>query len=196
MQKRLLPFLSLLLVIWGCGEAGVQSDISKGIEVDPVDVQLSVPALLVGQDIDETPPTQVSTGAIDISDNDFSEYLDDATSFTINSISYSIINFPSGSRADLDLNIDIAVAGGALQDLLEILVQDAQNNSEDVMLYTADAPGNVSPTAIQALEQALLNSQTFEMDIEIIGRNVNLSQSDVDFQIVFKFDVTTRLQLD
>lgn len=196
MQKRLLPFLSLLLVIWGCGEAGIQSDISKNVAIDPIDVQLSVPAILVGQDINETPPTQVSTGTIDISDNDFSEYLDDATKFTINKITYSIVNFPSGSRADLDLNIDVAIAGGGSQDLLEILIEDAQNNADDVVLYQAGAGGNVSATAIQALEQALLNSQTFEMDIEIVGRNVNLSQSDVDFQIVFKFDVTTRLQLD
>jgi len=196
MQKRLLPFLSLLLVIWGCGEAGIQSDISKNVEIDPIDIELSVPLLLVGQDIDETPPVSVSTGTIDISDNDFSEYLDDATKFTINKITYSIINFPSGSRADLDLNIDIAIAGGGSQDLLEILVQDAQDNADDVVLYQAGAGGNVSASAIQALEQALLNSQTFEMDIEIVGRNVNLQEENVDFQIVFKFDVTTRLQLD
>lgn len=196
MQKRLLPFLSLLLVIWGCGEAGIQSDISKNVEIDPIDIELSVPPLLVGQDIDETPPIQVSTGTIDISDNDFSEYLDDATKFTINKITYSIVNFPSGSRADLDLNIDIAISGGASQDLLEILIEDAQDNADDVVLYQAGAGGNVSASAIQALEQALLNSQTFEMDIEIVGRNVNLQEENVDFQIVFKFDVTTRLQLD
>lgn len=196
MQKRLLPFLSLLLVIWGCGEAGIQSDISKGIAIDPIAVQLSIPPVLVGQDINETPPVQVATGVIDISDNDFSEYLSDATQFTINSISYSIENFPSGSRADLDLDIDIAIAGGANQDLLEILIADAQNNVGDVLLYDAATSGNVSASAIQALEQALLNSQTFEMDIELVGRDVNFSQSDVDFQIVFKFDVTARLQLD
>lgn len=196
MQKRLLPFLSLLLVIWGCGEAGIQSDISKNIEIDPIDVSLSVPAILVGQDIAETPPTQVSTGTIDISDNDFAEYLDDATRFTINKITYSIIGFPSGSQADLDLNIDVSVAGGASQDLLQILVANAQNNVDDVVLYQVGTSGNVNASAIQALEQALLNSQTFEMDIEIVGRDVNLSQSNVDFQIVFKFDVTTRLQLD
>ncbi|WP_288342579.1 hypothetical protein [uncultured Roseivirga sp.] len=196
MQKRLLPLLSLLLVIWGCGEAGFQSDISKNVEIDPINVQLSVPAIFVGQDIDETPPIDASTGVIDISDNEFSDYLDDATKFTINKISYSIVNFPSGSRADLDMDIDVAIAGGQNQDLLEILIADAQNNVEDVILYEAGTPGNVSAIAIQDLEQALFNSQTFELDIEIIGRDVNLSQSDVDFQIVFKFDVTTRLQLD
>lgn len=196
MQKRLLPFLSLLLIIWGCGEAGIQSDISKNVEIDPIDIELSVPPFLVGQDIEETPPINVSTGTIDISDNEFSEYLDDATKFTINKITYSIVNFPNGSRADLDLNIDIAIAGGGAQDLLEILIEDAQDNVDDVILYQAGTSGNVSPGAIQALEQALLNSQTFEMDIEIVGRNVNLQEENVNFQIVFKFDVTTRLQLD
>ena len=196
MQKRLLPFLSLLLIIWGCGEAGIQSDISKNVEIDPIDIELSVQPFLVGQDIEETPPVPVSTGTIDISDNEFSEYLDDATKFTINKITYSIVNFPNGSRADLDLNIDIAIAGGGSQDLLEILIEDAQDNVDDVILYQAGTSGNVSASAIQALEQALLNSQTFEMDIEIVGRNVNLQEENVNFQIVFKFDVTTRLQLD
>ncbi|WP_420385668.1 hypothetical protein [Roseivirga sp.] len=196
MQKRLLPFLSLLLVIWGCGEAGIQSDISKNVAIDPISVSLSVPPIFVGQPINETPPQQVSTGTIDISDNDFSEYLDDAENFTINKITYSIEGFPNGSQADLDLNIDIAIAGGANQDLLQILVPDAQDNVSDVVLYQNGVPGNVNASAISALEQALLNNQTFEMDIEIIGRDVTLQQSNVDFEIIFKFDVTTRVRFD
>jgi hypothetical protein len=34
------------------------------------------------------------------------------------------------------------------------------------------------------------------MDIEIIGRDVLLREEEVNFQLVFKFDVTTRIKLD
>ena len=51
MQKRLLPLLSLLLVIWGCGEAGFQSDVSKRIEIEPRSISFSVPASIKDQTI-------------------------------------------------------------------------------------------------------------------------------------------------
>ena len=43
MQKRLLPFLSLLLVIWGCGDAGIESDISKNVARVPLGATLHRP---------------------------------------------------------------------------------------------------------------------------------------------------------
>lgn len=195
MQKRLLPFLSLLLVIWGCGEAGIQSDISKNVAIDPVSVSLSVPPIFVGQRVNETPPQQISTDLIDISDNEFSDYLSDAESFTVNKISYTIENFPNGSEADLDLNIDLNVGGGT-QDLLDIVIVDAQNNVDDVILYQDGVTSNVSESAITAIEQAIFNNQSFRLDIELIGRDVLLQQSNVDFRIIFKFDVTARVRLD
>lgn len=195
MQKRLLPFLSLLLVIWGCGDAGIESDISKNVAIDPIEVQLPVPPIFVGQRVDETPPINTNTGAIDISDNEFSEYLDDAERFTINKITYSIVGFPQNSEADLDLSIDIEI-GQNTQELLSILVADAQSNVTDVVLFEAGTPGNVNLNAIADLENALLNGQTFAMDIEIIGRDVLLREEEVNFQLVFKFDVTTRIKLD
>lgn len=191
MQKRLLTFLSLLLVIWGCGEAGVQSDISKNVAIDPINVSISVPAQAVGVLVPQTPPIVVNTGSIQISGDEFDDYLSDAERFTINQITYSIENFPAGSEADLDIAIDISVAGGASVRLLATTVTDAQSNVTDVVLYPTSS---VNASAITALEQALLNGQSFEMDIELVGRNVTLETQSIDFDLVFKFDVTARLQ--
>jgi len=95
----------------------------------------------------------------------------------------------------LDLSIDIEI-GQNTQELLSILVADAQSNVTDVVLFEAGTPGNVNLNAIADLENALLNGQTFAMDIEIIGRDVLLREEEVNFQLVFKFDVTTRIKLD
>ncbi len=194
MRKTLLLFTSLSLLLFGCGEAGVQSDVSKNIEIDPIQVSLEVPAILVGQRVDQTPPIDVSTGNIDIGGQDFSEYLDDATNFTINSISYSIEGFPSGSEANLDIELDIQVQ--QRQDLLTTTVANAQNNTEDVVLYSSGNPGNVSAAAISDLEQALKNGDPFQLFMTIVGRDVLLQQQSVDFSFVFKFDVTARIELD
>ena len=193
MQKRLLPFLSLLLVIWGCGEAGIESDISKGVAIDPINVSISVPAQAVGLLLPETPPITVSTGPIEISGEEFEDYLSDAQRFTINEITYSIENFPAGSEADLDIAIDISVAGATPIRLLATTVTDAQDNVTEVVLYPT---AQVNAAAISALEQALLNGQSFEMEIELVGKNVTLQSQSVDFDLVFKFDLTARLKLD
>lgn len=191
MQKRLLTFLSLLLVIWGCGEAGVQSDISKNVPIDPINVYLSVPAQAVGVLVPQTPPNVVNSGTIQISGDEFYDYLSDAVRFKINQITYSIDNFPAGSEADLDFVIDISIAGSASVRLLDTTVTDAQNNVSDVVIYPTSS---VNASAIAALEQALLNGQSFEMDIELVGKNVTLQTQSIDFDLVLKFDVTARLQ--
>lgn len=193
MKKTFLAIIASAAFMLGCGEAGVQSDISQNVEIDPINVQLSVPTILVGQRVNQTPPVNVSTGVIDISSDEFSEYLSDATRFTVNEITFSIENFPSGSEADLDISADISIAGGAPVDLLSTVVTDAQNNVTDVVLYPA---GSANAAGIAALEQALLNGQSFEMDIELVGRDVLLAQSTIDFDLIFKFDVTARVQFD
>ncbi|OEK05426.1 hypothetical protein BFP71_18740 [Roseivirga misakiensis] len=181
----------------GCGDAGVESDVSKNIDIDPISVQISVPAIAVGQLVGQTPPINVSTGQISLSTDEFDEYLEDAERFTINLITYTIDNFPAGSSADLAVDMSISVQGqGNAQPLLSIRIDNVQNNPVDVLIYDKNAPGSVSQAAITSLEDALKNGSSFEVEMTIVGEDVTLQTQDVDFDFIFGFDVTARVQLD
>ena len=193
------PFYLLALIaiaIWSCGDAGVQSDVSKNVEIDPISVQLSVPAIAVGVLVPQTPPVNVNTGQISLSSDEFDSYLDDTERFTINQITYTIDNFPAGSSADLEVDMSIQIQGQAPQDLLSIRIDNVQSNPVDVLLYDKNAPGSVSATAIASLEQALKDGSSFQIEMTIVGEDVTLQTQNVDFDFIFKFDVTARVQLD
>ena len=68
MKKNVLLILLMATIISACGEAGIQSDISQVVETDPVTVTLDVPAVAIGQLINETPPVTVETGEINITE--------------------------------------------------------------------------------------------------------------------------------
>ncbi len=195
MNKRFFLLLVMALLVFACGDAGYEADVSKTIDIDPIAVDIEVPALAVGQLVPETPPIDVNTGTIDIGDNDFSDYLSDAELFTINFINYTIDGFPAGSSADLELDVSISINGGADQPLLTIIVPDAQNNVTDVTLYDKNNPGNVNQGTINQLESAIQNGDAFEMNITMTGRDVTLQTQQVNFNLVFAFDVTARIQL-
>ena len=184
-----------LMLLFACGEAGVESDISKSIEIDPISVQMTVPQAAVGVLVQSTPPITVNSGTIDIGTEDFGSYLEDAELFTINTLSYSIENFPAGSSADLDITVNVII-GGQTQQLLNVLIEDAQNNASNVLLYDKDNPGNANAAAVTALAQAIKDGQSFEVEMVIVGRDVTLQSSSIDFDIILGFDVTARIQLD
>lgn len=196
MYKQSLFYFFGFFVLLSCGEAGFQSDISKNVELDPVAMNLTVPAILVGQTISETPPVTFTTGQVDITGDEFADFLSDADFFRINQSSYSINNFPAGSSADLEFTIEVSIGGGPFQPFLTENVQNAQNNVKDVILYTSENPGNVNQSTVSQMEAALLSGQTFEMQVEVVGRNVTLQTTSVDFELIFKYDVTTRIQLN
>lgn len=195
-MKKVIPaLLAAVLVFYGCGEAGFQSDISKNIEIDPITTSLTVDDLLVGQLVPEIPPVEVRTGVIDFGD-DFEDFLDDAEFFQINEMAFSIINFPGGNSTDLDIEMQVSIAGGAYQQLLSTNVQNAQNSNSKIVIYSKSNPGTVNSGTINALESALLNGQEFEMQVVVTGTDVTLQAAVIDFDIVFGFDVTARIQLN
>lgn len=196
MRKTFYLIACLAVILSGCGDAGVQSDVSKNIEIDPISVQLSVPAVAVGVLVPQTPPINVNTGQINLSSDEFDEYLEDAERFTINQIAYTIDNFPAGSSADLDIDMSIQIQGQNLQSLLSIRIDDVQNNPVDVLLFDKDSPGSVNTAAIASLEQALQSGTSFTVEMTIVGEDVTLQTQDVDFDFIFQFDVTARVQLD
>lgn len=195
MRKIFYPIACMTVILWGCGDAGVQSDVSKSIEIDPISVQLSVPAISVGVQVPQTSPVSVSTGQINLGSDEFDEYLEDTERFTINQMSYTINNFPSGSTADLVIDMTIQIQGENSQALLSVRIDNVQNNPVKVLLFDKDSPGLVSTAAIASLEQALKNGTSFQVGMTIVGEDVTLQTQDVDFNFIFQFDVTARVQL-
>jgi len=196
MKNKLLLFFLSPLLLFGCGEAGFESDISKNIEIDPISMNITVPAPLVGQFVPETPPTSVSTGQIDITGDDFEDFLSDAEFFKINQISYSLENFPSNSSGDLYVEVSVSISGGQFLPLVATTFEDLQNNSQDIIIYSESNQSNVNSSTIADLEQGLLNGQPFEMRIDATGRDITVQTTSIDFDVIFKYDVTARIQLN
>jgi hypothetical protein len=201
-MKKTFLLLSIFLVFTlGCGEVGFESDISKLIEIDPLSVSIDIPALALGQRVPETPAIVVQTDPINFGDDAFDDYdLGEIERYSINEIYYSIEGFDPGSgnsinEADLEVNMSIAFDGGNGQSLVNTNIANVQNNVTDVKLFDKLNPGSVNSSTIQALEQALLNGGSFALELEMIGRDVLLQTVSQNFNIVFKFDVTVRVQL-
>lgn len=195
MKKNLLFTLFFAAVISACGEAGIQSDISQVFETDPVSVTVT-PGVAIGQTIAVTPTQSVETGDIDITGAEFEEYLDEIERITINKIFYSIEGFDQGNEADLDIEMNIIFPGQSPQFLLSTTIEDAHLNSSDVLLFDKASPGQVSTSAIESLETAIFNRTSFRIELEIMGRNVTFQTTSDEFQFLFAFDVTARVQLD
>ena len=195
MKKNLLLILLMATIISACGEAGIQSDISQVVETDPVTVTIDLPAQAVGVLVDETPPVTVETGEINITSDEFDEYMDELQRFTINKIWYKVEGFDAGNEADLDITLNI-ISGGNSIELLETSIVDAHLKTDDVLLFDKAAPGDVNPAAVSVIESALLNGTSFKIELVLVGRNVRFQTTSDTFDFLFKFDVTARVQLD
>ena len=201
MKKNIFLVLTILLASYGCGDAGFESDISKLVEIDPLNVSIDIPALALGIRVPETPGISVVTDPISFGDDAFEDYdLGEIERYTINEIYYSIVGFDPGAgaalnEADLEVNMGISFNGGGIQSLVNTTISDVQNNIKDVKLYDRDNPGSVSASTIQGLEQSLLSGGSFAMELDMIGRDVLLQTVSQNFNIVFKFDVTVRVRL-
>ncbi|MGW8122114.1 hypothetical protein ACV07N_05590 [Roseivirga echinicomitans] len=183
-------------IISACGEAGIQSDISKIVEIDPVDVALDVDPLLVGQFVPiAANPATFTSDPITIVSDEFEEYMDELQRFTINKIWYKIEGFDSGSEADLDVTLNI-ISGGNKTELLVTTIVDAHTRTEYVTLFDKASPGSVNPAGISVIESALLDGSSFRIEMVIRGENMTLSSTREEFSFQFKFDVTARVQLD
>ena len=196
MKNNLIFTLIFAAVLSACGEAGIQSDISQVFKTDRLDVTINIPALAIGQTVAATPATSVETDDIDIASEEFEDYLDELERITINKIFYSIEGFDQGNEADLDIDLNIIFPGQAPQFLLSATIEDAHLNTSNVLLFDKDAPGQVSTGAIASLENAILTGTSFKIELEIVGRNVTFQTTSDEFQFLFAFDVTARVQLN
>lgn len=187
--------IGLALILLGCGNEIVLSDVTKNIEVDPIPVRLSIPTAIVGRFLPETPEVLLSTGEINISEGEFQEYLDDVRSYSIGKISCLINGFSFGNSAKLDIDLSIEEFRGVTHEILDLSIQDISDNSSEIVLYQKGHTSAIESSIIRSLEQVLLDVNSFNMNMNLVGRDVVPSQEDIDFEVVFQFTITAEVQL-
>ena len=190
-MRQLIGCLVLAAVL-ACGEAGVESDITKINEVifsvGHTDIN-SVNGIIVSQ-------------SVDISGDEFDQYVDDVQNYVLNTIHYQIGDYENASSGDTDISITIRIdfdntaTAGDGDVLLNTTIDNLANSTDNVLLYTRASETNTGladPNVVLSLEQAVLNRQSFIMEIEATRSGDDVSD---DFTITFFLDITARVQLD
>lgn len=180
----------LTVLLLGCGEAGVESDISKTSEID-FDIEASTLNTVLGSTVGQS---------FDFADQDFASYVSDAERFTLNTLEFEITGLTGtpASTLDMEIRIDFSNNVASKTDgdaLLSVTSVPVANTTSPVLLYSTDAsnPGIANATVVAALEQAILNRSTVELEITSSKNGADLSE---DFKINLLFDLTARIQLD
>lgn len=190
MRKTYLLTVVLTVFLWGCGEAGVESDISKTSEID-----FTISASDLNAAVDNTVGVE-----FDFADNEFSSYISDAQKFTLNRLEFEILelsNIPA-STLSIEIRIDLNNNTASQTDgdvLLSVTNVPVANTTSPILLFSTDAtdPGLASATVVAALEAAILSER--KVEIELTSSKVGADLAD-DFKIRLLFDLTARVNLD
>ena len=191
MRQSICLLLLCAFLVFACGDAGVESDISK---INEVAYSIS------HNDINSVNGIVVSQ-SLDISGDEFDQYLDDVQNYVLNTIHYQVSDYENANSGETDISITIRIDFNNTTtvgdgDVLLNTTIDNLSNSERVLLYTRASETNTGladPNVVLSLEQAVLNRQSFIMEIEATRSGDDVSD---DFTITFFLDITARVQLD
>ena len=207
MKKTYLSLMACLILLFACGEAGVESDISKTTEVSYT---------VTASDFPNTGSFAIAdlTETIDPSSDDFAEYLDDIQNYFINKIEVQITGYTS--VADDPEVIFFGMGAGPVGNSLgpNIVLEDARassttplitqmtntddelSNSERMVIFDRKTPANglvdENNAGVMQILTALTNKTAFEGRVQVALSGV-LSGP---FTVTFFFDLTGRVQLD
>lgn len=190
MRKLSNLLFALPLLLLGCGEAGVESDISKISEIS-FDITATDLNISSGQTIGES---------VDFGATDFEEYTGQAQLFTLNDLKIEVSGLTGAPTATLNIeiridfnnNVALATDGDVLLTVVNLPVA---NTTSPILLFNTDAtnPGLANATVVAALEDALLNGRAVQIEITASKMGPNLTE---DFAIKFLFDLTARVDLE
>lgn len=190
MRKICLLTLVLTVFLWGCGEAGVESDISKTSEID-FDINAATLNTALGSTVGQS---------FDFADQEFASYISDAEKFTLNRLEFEITGLTGApaTTLDIEIRIDFSNNTNSQTDGDALLVRadvPVANTTSPLLLFSTDAsnPGIANNAVVTALEQAILNRSTVELEITSSKNGADLTE---DFTINLLFDLTARVQLD
>ena len=191
MKKILLLIVAFGVFTLACGEAGFESDVSK---TSSIDFDIAVAGL-------NGTVNEINEGiTFNFADADFDSYVSDVEKFTLNSLEFELSEVVGTTNSNLNIEIRIdlnnntadANDGDALLSLSSIPIT---NTTDPIVLYSTDSdnPGLANGTIVRALEQAILDRRTLEIEITASKAGTDLTD---DFVFTFLFDLTARLQLD
>lgn len=190
MRKTCLLTLLLTFFLWGCGEAGVESDISKTSEID-FNVEAATLNTALGSTVGQS---------FDFANQEFASYVSDAEKFTLNRLEFEIKDLTGAPATTLDMEIRIDFSNNTASKtdgdaLLSVANVPVANTTSPVLLFSTDSnnPGIANTSVVTALEQAILNRSTVEVEITSSKTGADVTE---DFTINLLFDLTARVQLD
>ena len=176
-------FYYFLLPVLGCGELGVETDISRTVEV-----VFEVDKEQVNRSSDFYQLRQT----IDFAADDFAEYIDDAQRFTIERLSYELQNMKifEGRTNDLIINAIID-----REEFKLLSAEQMRENTGRVVLYEEGSSNNLlTAEQIQVLEQ--IASRSLERKSSDVAVIANFSGPlGSDFKMIFYFDIVARVEL-
>ena len=190
MRKIYLLITVMTVFVWGCGEAGIESDISKTSEFT-FDVSSATFNTNVNVDRGES---------FNFSSEEFSDYIADAQKFTLNRLEFEVVGLSDTPSATMDLSVRIDFTNDETSktngdNLLTVMNVPVSNTSSPVLLFSTDAtnPGLAINSVVIALEQAILSGSTIELELTSTKTGADVT---ADFQIKLLVDLTARIELD
>lgn len=190
MRKLLNLLFALPLLILGCGDAGVVSDISK-----ISDVSFDITAADLNTTIGQTRGESVDFGS-----TDFEDYVSQAQRFTLNDLKIEVSGLTGTPTSTLDISIRIDLNNNIASatdgdNLLTVVNVPVANTTSPILLFSTDAtnPGIANATVVEALENALLNARAVQIEVTASKNGADLTEN---FAIKFLFDLTARVDLD
>lgn len=206
-NKFFLILLSATL-LWGCGEAGVQSDVSKVTEIsfDIAAGDFTPVAGFLLADLRQV---------VDPTEEEFSEYRDDVENYIVNKLEIQITNYTvTGNDPTV---VFFGMGAGPIGNLLgpNIISEDSRTsnntplidaltdandkitNTDKIVIFDRSNESNgliLSTNAgIQQVLSALENNSQFEGRVQVATQGGALTGG---FTVTFFFDLTARVQLD
>ncbi len=183
MRKTLLLLSIVSLALFGCGEAGVELDVTKG---STVTIQIS--RNLVNSDVDNFFST---TQTVNFADDDFEEYIGDAESVIIDKLTYQFKDYNniSGDLVLMDITLGTGSPNNSILDVFGLVVE----NTGTVLAYETGNPESALSAAQIANLESLGNQILARQNITFNASADFTDDIDSDFVIEFTFDVTLRV---
>lgn len=180
----------MAVFLWGCGEAGIESDISKTSEFS---FNVSATTLNTNLGVDQSE-------SFNFSNEEFASYIADAQKFTLNRLEFEVLGLtgtPTSTinlavRIDLTNNVASKTDGDALLTVMNVPIA---NTTSPILLFSTDAtnPGLANNTVVAALEQAILSGSTIELELTSTKNGADITEG---FEIKLLFDLTARVELN
>lgn len=190
MRKIYLLMTVMTVFLWGCGDAGIESDISKTSEFN---FAVSATTLNTNVGVDRSE-------SFNFSNEEFSTYIADAQKFTLNRLEFEVVGLTSTPTSTMDLAVRIDMNNNTASqtdgdNLLTVTGVLIANTTSPVLLFSTDAtnPGLANNAVIAALEQAILSGATVELELTSTKDGPDITE---DFEIKLLFDLTARVELN